>query len=149
MLQFLKSRPEIRCPGTKTTQITRSSGVEPWPCAPGLTPNTGGTGCYARAVASEAERNERAIDAGVLGSLPSRRPGVESPRRAEARQAAADRAGASRAAGGQGDAQSGEGPSGLEELARAGVGLATGTAAAGLKLAGRAAGGPGRGVGRR
>jgi hypothetical protein len=41
-----------------------------------------------------------------------------------------------------------QGRSGLEELARAGAGLATGAAAAGLKLAGRAAGSLGRVVGR-
>ncbi|MEK6277211.1 MAG: hypothetical protein AABM29_04275 [Actinomycetota bacterium] len=87
-------------------------------------------------------------DKGVLGSLPSRRPGVESPRRAEARQAAAQGAAETRERRPAAE-EAGGGPTGLEELARAGAGLATGAAAAGLKLAGRAAGGLGRVVGRR
>ena len=88
-------------------------------------------------------------DPGLLGSLPRTRPGVESPRRA-----------AARAAGRQGAGQ--EAPterivtepaprdeSGIEQLARAGVGVAAGAAASGLRLAGRVVGGIGKAVGRR
>jgi hypothetical protein len=88
-------------------------------------------------------------DRGLLGSLPKTRPGVESPRRAAARASAAE--------GPPADGSAGEGPaaaaptsaSGFEDLARAGFGLATGTAAVGLKLAGRAAGGIGKALGGR
>jgi hypothetical protein len=82
----------------------------------------------------------------VLGSLPRRRPNIESPRRAGAR-AAAQKASAEPAA---------EAPRGasrpelaeLEQLAQASAKLAAGAAVAGLKLAGRAVGGLGRVVGR-
>jgi hypothetical protein len=82
----------------------------------------------------------------VLGSLPKRRPAIESPRRAKARAQAAKAAAepepeppsqSSRPALAE-----------LEQLAGASVKLAGGAAAAGLKLAGRAAGGIGRIVGR-
>jgi hypothetical protein len=81
----------------------------------------------------------------VLGSLPSRRLGVESPRRAQARRAGAR---APTEAPPE-PAAADPGSSGLEDLARAGAGLAFGTAAAGLRLAGRTVGGIGRVVGRR
>jgi hypothetical protein len=88
---------------------------------------------------------------GLLGSLPKTRPGVESPRRAAARTSArAPGAGPAQ----PGPAEAGPEPapassSGIEDLARAGFGLATGAAAAGLKLAGRAAGEIGKAVGGR
>ncbi len=89
-------------------------------------------------------------DRGLLGSLPKTRPGVESPRRAAARASAAE----GPVAGGTADAGAGTdtappSPSGIEDLARAGFGLATGAAAVGLKLAGRAAGGVGKALGGR
>jgi hypothetical protein len=89
-------------------------------------------------------------DRGLLGSLPKTRPGVESPRRAAARAAAAEGPAAAGTAG-AGPAPATEPPSasGIEDLARAGFGLATGAAAVGLKLAGRAAGGIGKAVGGR
>jgi hypothetical protein len=81
----------------------------------------------------------------VLGSLPRRRPGIESPRRARARAEAARQAV---------DPPHGESEvsrselAELERLAGASVKIAGGAALAGLKLAGRAAGGLGRIVGR-
>ena len=86
-------------------------------------------------------------DKEVLGSLPRRRPGIESPRRADARAAAEQKD--PRSAPASGAQPSGSGPGDLERLARAGVSLAGGATAAGLKLAGRAVGGLGRVVGRR
>jgi hypothetical protein len=83
----------------------------------------------------------------VLGSLPRRRPGIETPRRASARAAAERASGAHRTEPRQQSSQSQLQE--LEQLARAGARLAWGAAAAGLKLAGRAAGGLGRIVGRR
>jgi hypothetical protein len=81
----------------------------------------------------------------VLGSLPKRRPSIESPRRARERdkaaKSAADSPPAPTSAGRSELAE-------LERLAGAGVRLAGGAAVAGLKLAGRAAGGLGRIVGR-
>jgi hypothetical protein len=108
-------------------------------------------------VASEADRREPedptarkrsdADERQVLGSLPKRRPAIETPRRASAR-AAADRA--SGAASPEPPQESGQSElQELEQLARAGARLAGGAAAAGLKLAGRAVGGFGRVVGRR
>jgi hypothetical protein len=108
-------------------------------------------------VASEAERSEgEGLTAGersdakakqVLGSLPRRRPAIETPRRASARAAAEKESGAPPDAqpqeAGQSELQE------LEQLARAGARLAGGAAAAGVKLAGRAVGGLGRVVGRR
>ena len=89
-------------------------------------------------------------DKSLLGNLPQRRPGVESPRRAEAR-ARRDAAGPESA--GRAEARAGGdsagGSSGFEMLARAGAGLASGAAVAGLRFAGRAAGGIGKVVGRR
>jgi hypothetical protein len=83
----------------------------------------------------------------VLGSLPRRRPSIETPRRASARAAAERASGASPPEPPQESTQSELQE--LEQLARAGARLAGGAAAAGLKLAGRAAGGIGRVVGRR
>lgn len=83
----------------------------------------------------------------VFGRLPHRRPGIESPRRARAREG-----GASRPSPASGEPHAPEEPSApgeLEQLARAGVKLAGGVTAAGLRFAGRAAGGLGRVVGRR
>jgi hypothetical protein len=88
-------------------------------------------------------------DNSLLGNLPQRRPGVESPRRAEARarrQAAADGDSAPREAAAESAADD---TSGFEMLARAGVGLAAGAATAGLRVAGRVAGRLGKAVGRR
>lgn len=79
---------------------------------------------------------------GLLGSLPKTRPGVRSPRRAAA-QAGATRPASSVAEPAESST------SGFEDLARAGVGLAGGAAALGLRLAGRAAGELGKAVGRR
>jgi hypothetical protein len=82
----------------------------------------------------------------VFGSLPRRRPSIESPRRAAARQASPNRstpatpppaARASRSEVAE-----------LEELAVAGARLAAGAAASGLRLAGKTVGGLGRVVGR-
>lgn len=83
----------------------------------------------------------------VLGSLPRRRPGIKSPRRAGERAAAEQRATAPPPASAprRPDPEPGD----LERLARAGIGIAGGTAAVGLKLAGRAIGGLGRAAGRR
>ena len=86
-------------------------------------------------------------DSGLLGNLPNRRPSVESPRRAEARRRAKPaRSSEKPTAPAQTSAEAG---SGFDQLARAGVGLATGVAGAGLRLAGRAAGEIGKVVGRR
>jgi hypothetical protein len=79
----------------------------------------------------------------VLGSLPRRRPNIESPRRAGAR-AAAQKARTEPAAASPREASHSE----VEQLAQTGVKLAAGAAAVGLKLAGRAVGGLGRVVGR-
>jgi hypothetical protein len=98
-------------------------------------------------MAPEKERSEPEDEKGVLDSLPRRRPGVESPRRASARRASAANAAAKQRGGGTQHAPHSELEE-LERLARAGVRLAGGAAAAGLKLAGRAAGGLGRVVGR-
>ena len=81
----------------------------------------------------------------VLGSLPRRRPGIESPRRARARAAAGREAVAPPPEEESGRADLAE----LEHLAVAGARLAAGAAATGLKLAGRTVGGLGRVVGRR
>ena len=108
-------------------------------------------------MASEAERPAReGINPGegrdaeakqVLGSLPRRRPAIETPRRASARAAAKRESGAASAGppqeSGRSELQE------IEQLARAGARLAGGAAAAGLKLAGRTVGGLGRVVGRR
>ena len=83
-------------------------------------------------------------DSGLLGKVPKTRPGVESPRRAAARTRAASGS-APRAA----TAPEPRDESGFEQLARAGAGLAVGTAAAGFRLAGRALGEIGKAVGRR
>jgi hypothetical protein len=82
----------------------------------------------------------------VFGSLPKRRPAIESPRRARQRAKTAEST-----AEPQSDASEQGSRSDLAELERlagAGVKLAGGAAVAGLKLAGRAAGGLGRIVGR-
>ncbi len=81
----------------------------------------------------------------VLGNLPRRRPGIESKKRAKTRSARkAATAQAQRAP----EPQRSEIDE-IERIAKAGVGLAAGAAATGLKLAGRAVGGLGRVVGRR
>ena len=82
----------------------------------------------------------------VLGSLPRRRPNIESPRRADAR-AAAQKARTEAVAESPREASRSE-LAEVEQLAQTGVKLAAGAAAAGLKLAGRAVGGLGRVVGR-
>jgi hypothetical protein len=82
----------------------------------------------------------------VLGSLPRRRPNIESPRRASAR-AAAQKARTEPAVETPREASRSE-LAEVEQLAQAGAKLAAGAAAAGLKLAGRAIGGLGRVVGR-
>jgi hypothetical protein len=94
---------------------------------------------------SEPEPEGGHAEREVLRSLPRSRPRIESPRRARARAAAEDFSGAS-----QGDAQQASRSEleQLEHLAQAGVRVAGGAAAAGLKLAGRAVGGLGRVVGR-
>jgi hypothetical protein len=78
----------------------------------------------------------------VLGSLPKRRPAIESPRRAHARAQAAKKVAdpAPESPARESRSELAE----LERLAGAGVRLAGGAAAAGLKIAGRAAGGLGR-----
>jgi hypothetical protein len=86
-------------------------------------------------------------DRGLLGSLPKTRPGVESPLRAAARAAADPEEAEAREGGNR--AEPPEVSSGFEDLARAGFGLASGAAAVGLRLAGRAAGEIGKAVGRR
>jgi hypothetical protein len=82
----------------------------------------------------------------VLGSLPKRRPAIQSPRRARERARAAksdaDPEPEAPAQGSRSELIE------LERLAGASVRLAGGAAVAGLKLAGRAAGGLGRIVGR-
>ena len=82
----------------------------------------------------------------ILGSLPRRRPNIESPRRADAR-AAAQKARAEPAAESPREPSRSE-LAEVEQLAQTGAKLAAGAAAAGLKLAGRAVGGLGRVVGR-
>jgi hypothetical protein len=82
----------------------------------------------------------------VLGSLPRRRPNIESPRRAGAR-AAAEKARTESAAETPREPSRSE-LAELEQLAQAGVKLVAGAAATGLKLAGRAVSGLGRVVGR-
>ena len=77
----------------------------------------------------------------VLGSLPTTRPAVASPRRERARRATASRSDQSR--GGPEPSRESpvpSGPSGLEQLARSGAGLVSGAAAAGLGAVGRAIG---------
>jgi len=83
----------------------------------------------------------------VFGSLPRRRPGIESPRRARAREAAARTSPAPSTRQAQPAPRSELAE--LEEIARAGARLAAGAAASSLKLAGRTVGGLGRVVGRR
>ncbi|HKP88717.1 MAG TPA: hypothetical protein VJT75_01965, partial [Thermoleophilaceae bacterium] len=79
----------------------------------------------------------------VFGSLPRRRPGIESPRRARAReQGKASGAPPRHEAPVAEHSEIAE----LEQIARAGAKLAAGAAASGLKLAGRTVGGIGRAV---
>ena len=88
-------------------------------------------------------------DNSLLGNLPQRRPGVESPRRAEAR---ARRQAAARAESTPGEAaaeSTADDTSGCEMLVGAGGGLAAGSATSGLRTAGLASGGLGKAVGRR
>jgi hypothetical protein len=81
----------------------------------------------------------------ILGSLPRRRPNIESPRRAGAR-AAAQKARTEPAESPREASRSELAE--VEQLAQTGAKLAAGAAVAGLKLAGRAVGGLGRVVGR-
>ncbi len=80
----------------------------------------------------------------VFGSLPRRRPAIESPRRARTREATAKAP-----SGPPRPPAPASAHSELEGIARAGARLAAGAAASGLKLAGRTVGGLGRVVGRR
>ena len=82
----------------------------------------------------------------VLGNLPKRRPGIESKKRAKTRSTKQK---AARAQAKRPEPDDRSELEELERLAKAGVGLAAGAAATGLKLAGRAVGGLGRVVGRR
>ena len=82
----------------------------------------------------------------VLGSLPRRRPGIKSPRRSQAKAAAEQRTTPPPPSQPR---EHGPQPGELERLARAGVSVAGGVTAVGLKLAGRAVGELGRVVGRR
>lgn len=82
----------------------------------------------------------------VFGSLPRRRPGIQSPRRDEARKAATTRPPPTPRQPAR--ATSSSEVAELEQLARAGARLAAGAAASGLKLAGKTMGGLGRVVGR-
>jgi len=82
----------------------------------------------------------------VLGNLPRRRPGIKSPRRAGA--GAAEQRATTPPPPSQ-PRDPGPQPGELERLARAGVSIAGGATAVGLKLAGRAIGELGRVVGRR
>lgn len=105
-------------------------------------------------------------DEGLLSGLPKTRPVVPTRRRDEARAAAAGRDEASqRPSSGTGAPPTGEEPSGgppddgqardpslggaVEDLARVSAEAAASTAVAGLRLAGRAAGGLGRALTRR
>jgi hypothetical protein len=83
-------------------------------------------------------------EGGLLGKLPRSRPSVETPTRAAARDAAEPRHKP------LAEPESGPAPTGseFERLARVGVGLAGGAAAAGFRLAGRAVGEIGKAVGR-
>jgi hypothetical protein len=73
----------------------------------------------------------------VFGSLPRRRPGIESPRRAAARQTAPEvSAPVPKAPAAASRSEIAE----LEELAVAGARLAAGAAASGLRLAGKTVG---------
>jgi hypothetical protein len=90
-------------------------------------------------MADERDGNE------VLGSLPRRRPAIESPRRASARAAARREASPPAPTVESGRSDLAE----LEHLALSGARLAAGAAATGLKIAGRTVGGLGRVVGRR
>jgi hypothetical protein len=112
------------------------------PPGPGPFTNTAERDCYAAALPARDDQ-----DKGLLGNLPNRRPSVQSPRRAEARRSAAQR---EREAPPQPEPANEPEPGGqgVEELARAGVGLAAEAAVVGLKLAGRAAGTLGRLTGR-
>ena len=83
----------------------------------------------------------------ILGSLPRRRPGIESPRRAEARKSPPPEP-APTASTAEAKASRSE-IAELEDLARAGARLAAGVTASGLRLAGRTVGEIGRVVGRR
>jgi hypothetical protein len=85
---------------------------------------------------------------GVLGNLPRTRPSVESPRRAAARESAAPQEGGMPPTSAS-QPEPEPAMSGFEQLARAGFGLASGAAALGARLAGRATGEIGRAVGRR
>jgi hypothetical protein len=82
----------------------------------------------------------------VFGSLPRRRPGIESPRRDQARKAAAKRP--PPAPRTPAPAASSSEIAELEQLARASARLAAGAAASSLRLAGKTVGGIGRVVGR-
>ena len=124
----------------------------PQTVTPAGTVVTLGTLAVSETGGSEAE--ERMEDEkGLLGSLPSHRPSVASPRRARAREEAASRQAADAetersTADAPNDSPSG-GVGAIEDLARTGVGLAVDATTVGLGLAGRALGGIGRVLGRR
>jgi hypothetical protein len=86
----------------------------------------------------------------VFGSLPHRRPGIETPGRARARAGETRRPRTSRAKATEATAQSPPPaqPGELEQIARAGLRVAGGVTSVGLRVAGRAVGGLGRVVGR-
>lgn len=96
-------------------------------------------------------------DEGLLNGLPKTRPGVQTRRRVEAREAArADAAElASPVPAGDDEAAAADQPpspsvgDAVGELARVSAEAAAGTAVAGLRLAGRAAGGLGKALTRR
>ena len=92
---------------------------------------------------------------GLLGDLPSHRPSVRSPRRKAAAAptsgnvaSAPVREARARPAGTTTPNEPEQRPSGAEQLARAGAGLALAPARIGLRLAGRAVDGLGKAVGR-
>jgi len=118
--------------------------------------DTAARDCYARGVADAGQDG-----GGLLGDLPSHRPSVRTPRR-EAAAARAEKAATaspgsasrparerqSRPAGTTTPNAPEQRPSGAEQLARAGAGLALAPARIGLRLAGRAVDGLGKAVGR-
>lgn len=116
--------------------------------------DTEGHDCYARVVADAGQEG-----GGLLGDLPSHRPSVRSPRRKTAAAGSSKAAGTAsepvpvrearaRPAGTTTPNAPEQRPSGAEQLARAGAGLALAPARIGLRLAGRAVDGLGKAVGR-
>ena len=113
--------------------------------------DTAARDCYARPVADAGQEG-----GGLLGDLPSHRPSVRSPRREDAAARAEKAAAAATAREARTHRPAGtttpnapeQRPSGAEQLARAGAGLALAPARIGLRLAGRAVDGLGKAVGR-